>query len=93
MLLFGLSLKSETQVAPWSLAVPAVALLVGGLLLILGGALQRRRRQAWLPAVLIGLLGLAAVPIGTMLFGFALYLLWRERASFFPFDRKGIVVS
>lgn len=66
--------------------VALIAFAIGWLLLALGRALQRRSRHAWLPAVLIGLPGLTAVPIGTILFGIALYYLWRERAAFFPFD-------
>lgn len=86
VLLLGLAAKVSGEEMPWPLLVPTVALVVGGLLLALGRALQRRSRHAWLPAVFIGILGLAAFPIGTAIFGAALYFLWRERAAFFPFD-------
>lgn len=56
--------------------------------ILVGFGIMKRWRYIWLPAIIICVLGLPNFPIGTLLFGWAIYALWKSRFGFYPFDRR-----
>jgi hypothetical protein len=59
----------------------------GVALALIGVGLMKRWRFTLLPPLPLCILGLLQFPIGTILFGWALYALWTCRTLFYPFDR------
>lgn len=60
-------------------------LLIGIGTIFIGIGIMNRWRFIWIPAIILSILGLPSFPIGTILYGWAIFALWKARHSFYPF--------
>jgi hypothetical protein len=70
--------------------VAVLGIAPGPGLLLVGIGLRKRWRYTLLIALPLCVLGLIDFPIGTVLFGWALYSMWKHRKWFYPFDNIAV---
>ena len=63
------------------MAVGALYLVLGGLLFWVGLGLRRLNGVGRIGGTIFGGLGLLAIPLGTLINGYLLYLLWSEKGN------------
>jgi hypothetical protein len=71
----------------------AIFVIVGGVTFWAGSLLRNLDRKAFVPAVIVAAFGLLAIPIGTLINGFILYLLLCDKGRFVLSDPYRDVVA
>ena len=73
---------------PFMLAFFCGSIVTGLCLAVIGFCLLKRWRFSLIVALPISAIGLLGFPTGTALFGYAIFILWKIRHPFYPFDKK-----